>query len=333
MLKYLALGLTVVGLVAAVWLIGATGWQQVVAGVSSIGLLGFAVLMGWTGINLTILGAAWLAVAPGVERRQLGTFAWARTTREAATDVLPFSQFGGLVVGARTAVSGGMRESLVYASLIADQTTELAAQLVFTLFGVAMLALALTNGAASPELWPLVLGGVGVMAAIMALFAFAQRPVLRMAQGLAGRLLPQSVSTMSALTAELDAIYRHRARVIAAFLLHLLAWAFSAAGAWMALRFMGLALPLTSVLTIEALIFTLRTVAFAIPGGVGVQEAAYVLIGPIFGLPPGIGLSLSLVKRARDLAIGVPGMLIWQAQEVAGLRKAALAREADRSVG
>ncbi len=323
MLKYLALILTVIGLVAAVWLIGATGWQQVIAGVSSIGLIGFLALMGWTGVNLTILGAAWLAVAPGIARSQLGTFAWARTTREAATDVLPFSQFGGLVVGARTAIAGGIRDSLVYASLIADQTTELAAQLMFTMFGVVMLTLVLMNQPVATGVLPLVLGGLALMAGIMALFAFGQRPVLKMAQGLAGRLLPQSVATMAALTTELDAIYAYRARVIAAFLLHLLAWVFSAAGAWMALRFMGTNLPLSSVLTIEALIFTLRTVAFAIPGGVGVQEAAYLLIGPLFGLPPSAALALSLVKRARDIAVGVPGILLWQFQEVRALRRTA----------
>lgn len=324
MLKYLALILTVIGLAAAIWLIGATGWQNVIAGVSSIGGLGFLALMGWTGINLIILGAGWLAVAPGLPRSQLGTFAWARTTREAATDILPFSQFGGLVVGARTAIAGGIREPLVYASLIADQTTELAAQLVFTTFGVAMLALVLTDQSAAAGVLPLVLGGLALMAGIMALFAFAQRPVLKMAQGLAGRLLPRSVATMAALTTELDAIYAQRARVIAAFLLHLLAWVFSAAGAWVALRFMGSDLPLIDVLTIEALIFTLRTVAFAIPGGIGVQEGAYLLIGPLFGLTPSAALAVSLVKRARDIAVGVPGVLLWQAFEVRALRAGAI---------
>lgn len=322
MLKYAALILTVIGLGAALWLIGQTGFAQVFDGVGKIGLIGFAVLLGWVGVCLTIMGGAWLAVAPGVARAQLGTFAWARTAREGATDVLPFSQFGGLVVGARTAIAGGIRAPLVYASLIADQTTELAGQLVFTLFGVVMLASALAGGGHGPDILPMVLGGTGVLAAIMAGFAFAQRPVLRMAQGLAGRLLPGSVATMAALTGELDAIYRHPARVITAFLLHLMAWVFAGAGAWIALRFMGHPLPVSAVLALEALIFTLRTVAFAIPGGVGVQEAAYVLIGPIFGLPPDAGLALSLVKRARDITIGVPAVLVWQVQEARALRKA-----------
>ncbi|MBA4049239.1 MAG: hypothetical protein C0476_11940 [Sphingomonas sp.] len=310
--RLIAILLTIIGAGAVVWLVGATGWRDVVGGVARVGLGGFAVLMAWTAVTLVVLGAGWWAVAPGLERRHWPTFAWARMTREAATDVLPFSQFGGLVIGARTAIAGGIRPALVYASLIADQTTELAAQLVFTLFGVAMLALALGAGGGGAQVLPLVLAGVAVLSAIMIGFAMGQRPMLRMAQGLAGRLLPGSVATVEALTGELDAIYRQPGRVIAAFLLHLIAWIFSAGGAWIALCFMGQDVPLVSVLTIEALIFTLRTVAFAIPGGVGVQEGAYVLIGPLFGVSPGAGLALSLVKRARDICVGVPGLALWQ---------------------
>ncbi|MFA5988938.1 MAG: lysylphosphatidylglycerol synthase domain-containing protein [Sphingomonas sp.] len=314
MVKYLGLVLAVIGLAVGVWLIGRAGWHDVVAGVRGVGVAGFAVLMGWTAANLLLLGAGWLAVAPGVARRQLGTFAWARLAREAATDVLPFSQFGGLVVGARTAIAGGIRPALVYASLIADQTTELAAQLVFTLFGVAMLALKLgrAGGAGGSEIVPLVAGGVLAMGGIMLLFVVAQRPMLAVAEGLAARLLPGSVATMAALRGELSAIYAAPLRVITSFLCHFAAWVFSAGGAWVALRLMGAAVPLVDVLTIEALVFTLRTVAFAIPGGVGVQEAAYLLLGPLFGLSPGAALALSLVKRARDIAVGVPGVLLWQ---------------------
>ncbi|MGL4313983.1 MAG: lysylphosphatidylglycerol synthase domain-containing protein, partial [Sphingomonas sp.] len=269
MLKYLALLLTAAGLAVALWFIGRTGFAEVMSGVASIGPAGFLVMIGFTAACLVILGGAWLAVAPGVPRDKLAAFAWARAAREGATDVLPFSQFGGLVIGARAAISGGIRASLVYASLIADQTAELAAQLAFTLFGVAMLSVRLAGATQGPSVLPLVLGGTAVLAAIMAGFAFAQRPALQMAQGLAGRLLPGSIATMAALSAELDAIYRQPRRVILAFLLHLAGWVLSAFGAWVALAIMGHRLPVANVLTIEALIFTLRTVAFAIPGGVG----------------------------------------------------------------
>jgi hypothetical protein len=40
-----------------------------------------------------------------------------------------------------------------------------------------------------------------------------------------------------------------------------------------------------------------------------------VLIGPLVGLPPATALALSLLKRARDVVIAVPALLVWQIGE------------------
>ena len=69
------------------------------------------------------------------------------------------------------------------------------------------------------------------------------------------------------------------------------------------------------MLVIESLLYAIRTVAFAIPNAVGVQEGAYILVGGAFGLTPEMGLALSLLKRARDLVIGLPALGAWQALE------------------
>jgi hypothetical protein len=61
--------------------------------------------------------------------------------------------------------------------------------------------------------------------------------------------------------------------------------------------------------------YALRNLGFALPGGLGVQEASYVLLGPLFGVHASDALALSLLRRARDLVIGVPVLLIWQARE------------------
>ncbi|WP_010162761.1 lysylphosphatidylglycerol synthase domain-containing protein [Sphingomonas sp. PAMC 26617] len=306
---------TVVGLAVALGAVGAVGLHQVLAAMASIGWIGMASFTLWSVGVLALLGMAWLAVAPGQATERLGWFVWARTTREAATDILPFSQLGGLVVGARTLAAFGVPQPVIYASMIADMTTEMAAQLIFTLCGVGMLLLVLSDAPVQQGIVPLALGGLGAMVALMLLFVFAQKPMLRLAGSLGARMLPGSVAAMAAVRVELDAIYRAPRRVIAAFLFNLAAWLASAAGAWIALRFMGSTMPLWAVLTIEALIFTLRSVAFAIPGAVGVQEAAYVLIGPLFGLPPAHALALSLLKRARDVIIAVPALLAWQVGE------------------
>ena len=47
----------------------------------------------------------------------------------------------------------------------------------------------------------------------------------------------------------------------------------------------------------------------------GVQEAAYALLGQVFGLSGEMSVALSLLRRAKDLAIGAPTLLAWQALE------------------
>ncbi|WP_010185192.1 lysylphosphatidylglycerol synthase domain-containing protein [Sphingomonas sp. PAMC 26605] len=306
---------TIVGLVVAAGTVGTVGLGQVLTAMGSIGWIGMATFVIWSGGVLGLLGMAWLAVATDQPSDRLWLFVWARTTREAATDILPFSQLGGLVVGARTLAAFGVPQPVIYASMIADMTTEMAAQLIFTLGGVAVLLMILSHAPVQQGLVPLALGGVAAMIALMALFVFAQKPVLKLAGSLGARMLPGSVAAMAAVRDQLDAIYREPKRVLLAFAFNLAAWLASAAGAWIALQFMGSHVPLWAVLMIEALIFTLRSVAFAIPGAIGVQEAAYVLIGPLVGLPPATALALSLLKRARDVIIAVPALLAWQVGE------------------
>ena len=306
---------TVIGLAVGVVTVGSIGLRQVLNAMATIGWIGMATFVAWSGGVLGLLGMAWVAVAPGEDVHRTWLFVWARTTREAATDILPFSQLGGLVVGARTLAAFGVPQPVIYASMIADLTTEMAAQLLFTLAGVAVLLMVLTDQPVQQGLVPLALGGVVAMVALMALFVFAQKPVLALAGKLGARILPGSVAMTDAIRVQLDTIYREPKRVIAAFLFNLAAWLASAMGAWIALRFMGVGTQLWAVLMIEALIFTLRSVAFAIPGAIGVQEAAYVLIGPLVGLPPATALALSLLKRARDIVIAVPSLLAWQVSE------------------
>ena len=45
------------------------------------------------------------------------------------------------------------------------------------------------------------------------------------------------------------------------------------------------------------------------------QEASYALLGPLFGIAPPTAIALSLLKRARDVALGVPILLAWQFAE------------------
>lgn len=86
------------------------------------------------------------------------------------------------------------------------------------------------------------------------------------------------------------------------------AWALMVAEFWLMVYF--LEVPLTPVELI--IILTAARIAFLLllPGGLGVLEASLVLAFGALGLNPAVGLSASLLIRARDVILGASG-LFW----------------------
>ncbi|MBV8650258.1 MAG: flippase-like domain-containing protein, partial [Alphaproteobacteria bacterium] len=127
---------------------------------------------------------------------------------------------------------------------------------------------------------------------------------------------------MASMQAELRAIHRLNGRLVLSFLLHLLAWLVTGVEAWLALRLMGAALGIPVVLTLESLLYAARSLTFVVPAALGVQEGAYVLLGGALGLTPDLALALSLLKRGRDLLLGIPALVTWQLFEARRQRNA-----------
>ena len=94
-----------------------------------------------------------------------------------------------------------------------------------------------------------------------------------------------------------------------------MAWLIAVGGVWLTLRLMGARMQVSMVLVMESLVYLLRSAAFLVPGALGVMEGGYILLGPIFGLPAEMALSLALIKRGRDLAIGSLAIAAWQILE------------------
>jgi putative membrane protein len=311
---------TMLGLAAALWAFGREGWAQVLASAARTGVGGFALLCLVTILTFVLLGGAWLAAVPGEPVRRIGRFAWARAARDAANDLLPFSQLGALVVGARTLMAGGIGQIEIYAAMVVDLTTEMAAQLIFTLFALWAFGAALAGPHDAARLLPILWAGLGVATAIMLAFLFLQRPAIRFAAFLAARLLPNASLMADGVGARLSFVYAHRGRVLVSFLLNLAAWGATAFWSWLALRLMGVEVSLWRAAALESAIFALRSAAFLVPGALGVQEAGYALLAPLVAIDPAAALALSLVRRARDVVVGVPTLLIWQAGEMRGSR-------------
>jgi putative membrane protein len=299
------------GFALALYLVMYVGLGAVFSAAIAAGWGGFAILCLYALGLFLLLGAAWHVLLPGASFAELKVFVWARMVRDAASEVLPFSQLGGIVLGARAAILQGVSPPLAFASMIVDVTTEMMAQTAYIALGIVILS----ERASQSALTAIFVIGLAAAAVGGGLFLALQRYGHWMTGKLAARLLPSAVAPMEAVGASLDAIYHHPARVGLSVALHFAGWIFNALGTWIAFRLIGARVDIASVIAIESLVYATRSGAVFVPNALGVQEAAYAALVPLFGVGVEFGLAVSLLKRARDIAVGVPILLIWQAME------------------
>lgn len=274
----------------------------------SVGWAGFGLLSAWQAGMFLVLGFAWAAVMPGAAP---GALIWARMVRDAATNILPFSPVGGFVLGVRALTLRGVGWPVAAAGAVVDSATEIAAQVAFTLLGLgALLVLLPGSGFAAP-----VGIGLGVVAAGTVAAGAARAPIVRTLRTLSTKLLGDRFggeAKRDELQAEMTRLFQHPGRLLASTVLHVVAWVMTGTSTWITLRLFGLDPDFWAVMTLEALLGALLGAAFLVPGGAGVQEAGYVGLGAAFGIPPEVALGVSLLRRARDLAFGVPILAVWQ---------------------
>ncbi len=305
-----------VGLAIATAVVGYIGFGAVFSALSTIGWRGLAFLSLYSALPLALLGSAWFVVGETPRLGQWGAFVWARLARDAGSELLPFSHVGGFVIGARAAVLRGITPTVAYSTTIVDVTTEIIAQLGFTGLGLGLLIIRLGGrGATHANLILAIAIGLGLTAAGAAALIALQRRGGGTVERLAERFVPGAAARTGEVARALNTLYEAPWRIAAGVTFHLAAWVASATGVWLALKLAGFDIDLPAILALESLVGAARSAAFMAPMGIGVQEASYAVIGPLFGLGPDLSLALSLLKRARDLIVGVPALLVWQGME------------------
>jgi putative membrane protein len=240
--------------------------------------------------------------------------------RDATGEFLPFSQVGGYVVGARVITLSGVSVPDAVASTLADITTEFLAQLIFIGVGLSIMA----HLAPHDNLLVPVAIGLCIATAMCVGLIIAQQggsKIFRaIAQKLAGEAADGAAFHMDRLQSALDDIYRRRDRLALAAFFHLVCWFGTATASFIGFHALGVPLSFVDAIAIEAMLHAIMALAFFVPGRVGIQEAAYTILAGIFGVPPDIAISLSLLRRARDFVIAVPVLLAWQGLEAHRLR-------------
>ena len=300
------------GLALAALLIAYFGFRRVGEALLTAGWEGLGTMAVVHLVPLVLTAFAWRALFDPRPAAGPLTFIRARWIREGINATLAFLPLSGEFVGGRVLALHGV--SPAAASVIVDMTCELLTQVAYAATGLAvLLALMPDNPAVYWAAAGTLITGLAffgfIAAQIHGLFKPVDRLLDRIGRDRLG--LPQSTGS-NGLHDAVVAIYRNRRAILTALPLHFGGWMLSTVEAWVALHFMGSEIGLAEVLIIESVVFSWRSAAFFLPWNAGVQEGSYVLIGAALGLTPELGLALSLLKRGKELLLGIPAVLAWQ---------------------
>jgi glycosyltransferase 2 family protein len=302
------------GIVAAVYVVWSVGFDPVFAAIARAGVGGLALLCFYALVVFISLAFAWFTLLPPPQRIALSALYAARLVRDSIAEISPFSPVGGMVAAARLVVLKGMNASYAAASVAADATTEAMAQVVFLAFG---LGVGFTQFRHLQGSGPLSEGMLAVLLLAVpgiALLIFLQKKGAGFAEKIAARFFPQAKTGVSFREA-IEELYESRARLALSSALHLLAWVGAGVGTYIAFRLVGGHINLWNAVALEALLCTLRSIAAPVPAAIGVQEWGYAMLAPLFGLPAEMGVAVSLLKRAREIVLGIPALIYWQGVE------------------
>ncbi len=321
--KLLSAGLVLAGLAAITFLVIYFGVGEVIKALTSVRRSGFMAYVG-AQLGITVgLGLCWRTLLRGAQRGRFLLLVWGRLVRDATGEFLPFSQVGGYLIGARAITLGGVDPTDAAASTLADITTEFLSQIVFIGIGLVLLARqAPRNFLVLPigiGLAVAVVMGVGLVVVQRGGRFWFRRAILRVA----GRAAKAVLAALGRLQSSLDIVYAESWRLVVATLFHLACWFGTATASYIGFHALNVPISFNDAVIIESMLHAIMAMAFFIPGRVGIQEGAYTVLAGIFGIPPEIAISLSLLRRARDFVIAVPVLLTWQGLEARNLTNAA----------
>jgi putative membrane protein len=303
-LRFLGLPL---GIAVVVWLVLESDPAALFGVFPRIGW-GFVAIVMARAATVVIDCGAWRCLLPRRGRPSFATMLPLRWIAESINTTLPAAQIGGEVVRARLLQRRLDAPAQGAASVAVDFCLSMWAQILFTLLGFVLLAR--ISGAGW---WP-----AAIAAASLPLFAVfsweilvRRRMLVSLERWMARIGQWRLAAALQRLGAALGLLAESRGALARSLSLHAASWLGHAGEAWLTLWLMGAPTGLGEAVLLESLSLAARSAAFLIPSGWGAQEAALVALAGVIGLPAETALALGLVKRAREFAIGLPGLVAW----------------------
>jgi putative membrane protein len=272
----------------------------------------------------------WWVLFPQSDRLPLRKLIWMRWIGESVSTLVPSAAVGGDVVRARLAAINGAPLPIAAGSVLVDLTLGVFMQAVFTVLGLALLVeVTGQKNFVRPTLIGMVIGVIGVAGFYfvqrLGMFRFLANVIARLANSPEWQSLVHGGATLDQ---TVRALYARRKAVVACCAWTIVSFVAGSGEIWIALYALDLRATLANAIILQSMVLAIRSAAFAVPSGLGVQEGGYYFVGQLLGIPDYLAVTLALIARVRELAIGIPGLICWQVIEGRRLCRSRLATNA-----
>ena len=281
-------------------LLASTGWKLLLVAVFAIP-------------HLLLATAAWRLLFPSGHAPRFTVALAALWIGTSVNVLLPVAGVGGEIVRARLLARWSSKTRDAIASVVVDKTVQVATLPLLALIGIAALFPALEDSGSVGA----AIIGVALLAIVIVLLVLVQRAgafsflasqAVRFARN---RKWDGLVERASDLDGAIRSLYRP-GRIAASCVLRLLSRLTLAGDVWLAARLLGHPITLVDAIALKSLAMVAGGIVFAVPAGLGIQEASFVVLGALIGLPPDAALATSLATRVREVVVSVPGLLAWE---------------------
>lgn len=301
-----------------------------------LGVLALGIIMFWTGfqevgqafvtggpallllvflypIELFPRAAAWRILYLSRPSLKSTIFIYGTWIGQSLNRLIPTATIGGDIVRGRLLLQKGGDESGMISSLIADKTAHAVSVLILLILGILLIITRVQDvRIITGLLIAVVILGTGIV-----LFIRLQR-----SSSISARLdkwssdgkmsfLSTSADAARSIENQLEDLYSDPGKFLISVIIRVVFQIALAAEIWFAAWLMGFGVSVLEAVTLRVVSFGVRSLAFIVWGGLGVQEGVYALLSAFVGLPPGTLIAISLATRVREIVAAIPGVIIW----------------------
>jgi putative membrane protein len=265
--------------------------------------------------------AGWLVLIPKEHRVSLSKSVFLNWIGESINNLLPTGRVGGDIVITRIAAIWGIPLKVATAVMIVDITIGVVTKVIYIVpAGILLIA---KTGRADLTLATFVAMITGALAAA-GFYAVQRLGIFRWTAIFASHLARSPgrnslVQSGEALDQTIALVYAQRRGVAGCYFYWILSWFIASGEIWLSLWALGLQSTFATAVILESAALVARSAGFLVPGALGVQEGGYILLGGLLGIPGEIAFALSLIRRMRELALGIPALIAWQLAEATRL--------------